>query len=209
MSNDRDEVGSKEVRLCLVTVLQGWITRFLEADGFLGLRGAVRGGAPDRRMQAPGAGTGQAPTLYQRLGVLPGAGHDEIKQAYRAAAIANHPDRGGGKEMFQGIQEAWDVLKDDAKRAAYDVKLSAAGAKTEEVVVASDLSLSDFEYDEYEGMYRAQCRCGDYYEVGEEELLETVVIQCGSCSLNVRLSCLGVSDSELDNVEAMLERELS
>ncbi len=61
---------------------------------------------------------------YQTLGVERGAGLDEIKRAYRKLAMAHHPDRNPGdtesERKFKEINEAYDVLKDDTKRAQYD-----------------------------------------------------------------------------------------
>ncbi|SMF08625.1 molecular chaperone DnaJ [Tistlia consotensis] len=61
---------------------------------------------------------------YQTLGVERGAGLDEIKRAYRKLAMAHHPDRNPGdtesEHKFKEINEAYDVLKDEKKRAQYD-----------------------------------------------------------------------------------------
>src|SRR3954453_2453885 len=57
---------------------------------------------------------------YDVLGVPKGASADEIKKAFRRAAIEHHPDRGGDEAKFKEINEAYEVLKDDAKRKRYD-----------------------------------------------------------------------------------------
>ena len=57
---------------------------------------------------------------YTVLGVEPTASPDEIKSAYRKQAIKHHPDSGGDSEQFQKLTEAYDVLKDPHKRAAFD-----------------------------------------------------------------------------------------
>ncbi|MBT5456943.1 MAG: molecular chaperone DnaJ, partial [Rhodospirillaceae bacterium] len=61
---------------------------------------------------------------YDVLGVDRGAGEDEFKKAYRKLAMKYHPDRNQGdttaETKFKEINEAYDVLKDDQKRAAYD-----------------------------------------------------------------------------------------
>ena len=61
---------------------------------------------------------------YELLGVARGADDASIKAAYRRLAKEHHPDRKNGcKESeahFKAINEAYDVLKDPQKRAAYD-----------------------------------------------------------------------------------------
>ncbi|MCB9958930.1 MAG: molecular chaperone DnaJ [Rhodospirillaceae bacterium] len=62
--------------------------------------------------------------FYEVLGVARGASADELKRAYRKLAMKYHPDRNPGDESaehkFKEISEAYDVLKDEQKRAAYD-----------------------------------------------------------------------------------------
>src|SRR5438128_6792218 len=61
---------------------------------------------------------------YHTLGVSRGACDAEIKTAYRKQAMTYHPDRNNGakdaEEKFKQITEAYDVLRDPNKRAAYD-----------------------------------------------------------------------------------------
>lgn len=57
---------------------------------------------------------------YDVLGVNKGASADEIKKAFRQAAVKHHPDRGGEEAKFKEINEAYDVLKDTEKRKRYD-----------------------------------------------------------------------------------------
>src|SRR5690606_18886686 len=65
---------------------------------------------------------------YAILGVSPAADHAEIKKAFRKLAVRYHPDKNPSavaKTRFQEISEAYDVLGDSVKRAAYDERLTA------------------------------------------------------------------------------------
>lgn len=58
---------------------------------------------------------------YEVLGVSKNASADEIKKAYRRAAVQHHPDKEGGDEAkFKEVNEAYDILKDSQKRQRYD-----------------------------------------------------------------------------------------
>src|SRR3984957_8359181 len=62
--------------------------------------------------------------FYDLLGVPRTASADDLKKAYRKLAMQHHPDRNpddkASEAKFKAISEAYEVLKDDQKRAAYD-----------------------------------------------------------------------------------------
>jgi molecular chaperone DnaJ len=65
-------------------------------------------------------------TYYEILGVAKNAPDDDIKKAYRKLAMKHHPDRNQGdgakaaEEKFKEAKEAYEMLSDPQKRAAYD-----------------------------------------------------------------------------------------
>jgi curved DNA-binding protein CbpA len=68
-------------------------------------------------------------TIYDLLGVHPGAADDAVKAAFRAAAKLHHPDMNPGDPKallrFRRIAAAYAVLRDPKRRAAYDRRLTA------------------------------------------------------------------------------------
>ncbi len=62
--------------------------------------------------------------FYTTLGVAKDASADDLKKAYRKQAMQYHPDRNPGdhaaEAKFKEVSEAYDILKDEQKRGAYD-----------------------------------------------------------------------------------------
>ena len=56
------------------------------------------------------------------LGVARSADQAAIHAAYRDAVRRTHPDAGGSATAFEAVQEAYDVLRDPAKRRAWDTE---------------------------------------------------------------------------------------
>jgi curved DNA-binding protein len=57
---------------------------------------------------------------YKILGLSRAASSEEIKKAYRKAAMQHHPDRGGDEKIFKDIEEAYRTLTDPEKKAMID-----------------------------------------------------------------------------------------
>lgn len=60
--------------------------------------------------------------FYKTLGVDKNASAEEIKKTYRKLSMKHHPDRGGNKETFQKINEAYQILGDPTKKRNYDMQ---------------------------------------------------------------------------------------
>lgn len=57
---------------------------------------------------------------YDILGVKEDASPEEIKKAFKKAAVKHHPDKGGDKKKFQEMNEAYQVIGDEKKKGQYD-----------------------------------------------------------------------------------------
>ena len=83
---------------------------------------------------------------YKVLGVDKSASKEDIKKAFRKAALEHHPDKGGNAEKFKEANEAYGVLSDDQKRAQYD-SYGSAGPGAGGFGGGQQYNASDFGFD--------------------------------------------------------------
>jgi diphthamide biosynthesis protein 4 len=123
-------------------------------------------------------------SLYQVLEVSQDASPDEIKAGYQRLVRQYHPDktRVSDSDRFTSIRTAYETLSNPRTKYQYD--------ETLRDVVAELLPLSEFEHIEEDSCYEYPCRCGDVYFITEEDVAKGPhqVVQCGGCSLYVRIS---------------------
>ncbi|KAG9246415.1 DnaJ domain-containing protein, partial [Calycina marina] len=66
------------------------------------------------------------PDYYATLQVSRYSSTEAIRDSYRKQALKEHPDKSkyaGATERFQRLAEAWEILRDHERRAAYDREL--------------------------------------------------------------------------------------
>ncbi|KAL3670051.1 hypothetical protein V7S43_005421 [Phytophthora oleae] len=155
-----------------------------------------------------------APSFYEVLDLDASCSTADVRRAYHHAARRYHPDKRSNdvsldstegsvlqdEKKFLRVQEAYETLRSEELRRKYDAKLQQDDLlrkREQEVVVVSDeVTLTDMRRevllgegdDEDEVLYTHQCRCGDLYEITEDEVQEGVdVVPCTGCSLHIRV----------------------
>jgi curved DNA-binding protein CbpA len=73
---------------------------------------------------------------YELLGVSRLATAEEIKKAFRRAALVHHPDKGGDAAKFGEVRAAYDLLSDPERRARVDLGDDGSGIVSEATVAA-------------------------------------------------------------------------
>jgi len=132
-------------------------------------------------------------THYEVLGVSRTASLEEIKAAHRKQARQTHPDKVAGNEgTFRLLQSAWECLRQEETRKAYDEELSLKDTKLQSKrQAAMPLSLAEMEVaqddESNELVYVHACRCGEEVQVWQDELPsrnESIITECPGCSFS-------------------------
>lgn len=128
---------------------------------------------------------------YVTLGVPPSSSPGAVKRAYHAACLRLHPDKTNGSDIaaFQALQDAWALLSDDAARRQHDDERERAAAGFEaECRMAEVVAFDEMRPDGMTGRRSWACRCGDAYELAEDELEGgSIVVPCDGCSLSIHV----------------------
>jgi hypothetical protein len=129
--------------------------------------------------------TAPAFDAYRVLGVTRDATAEDIKRAYRKLAREHHPDHGGDPEAFRQIRDAYHVLGDDKRRAAYDASyvdgaalLDEVQAKLSEFVVFSSADAAVAVT-----LYAAASYAAHRLEVAPRLVIKSPVPRCGKTRL--------------------------
>lgn len=134
-----------------------------------------------------------------------------IKDAYQKLILIHHPDKqqqhqqqqeqvlsvsstsdntfnqSDSCDMFIKLQIAWNTLSNDSSRKRYDDYLLQLSRQTVNHYV-HEARLSDFKHSIDDRMYTKQCRCGDLYEISQDDVDNGYnTIQCNSCSLELQI----------------------
>ncbi|GAB5365386.1 hypothetical protein AAMO2058_001053400 [Amorphochlora amoebiformis] len=155
-------------------------------------------------------------THYEVLGVEITADTEEIRKAYKKAALRCHPDKNHGLstkvDQFERVVRAWETLRDEKLReeynrqlkidedipiayeiAASELKIRVVTDSNEDTVITEESVQSASKSTPGEGVtfYAYPCRCGYEFEVFIEDILDGFdTFGCPGCSLNLRVSCL-------------------
>jgi len=132
---------------------------------------------------------------YQILEVQSDAKLVEIKSNYQRKILELHPDKNALSfesdqcySQFQDVKEAWEVLRDDNLRAAYDLKRKDKISK-QDMPLYAEVDLDDMEFHSEDLFYYLECRCGgEGFKVFETQLEEGIDRTiCGTCSLMIKI----------------------
>eukprot|EP01038_Epipyxis_sp_PR26KG_P015525 gene15525-20957_t len=142
--------------------------------------------------------------FYQTLEIHSDSSLTEIKSSYQKLLLKYHPDKQiklfpsnnertsyegeNSNEKFHAIQEAWKVLSNDSLRKEYDDSRMLLTQQKHSIRLTDKIRLNSFD-NHRNGLYSYQCRCGDLYEITDEDIeLGFEVIQCNGCTLHITIT---------------------
>ncbi|KAK1634365.1 hypothetical protein BDP81DRAFT_324546 [Colletotrichum phormii] len=133
-------------------------------------------------MSSPGESVDDNPPEidpYEILGLEREATPDQVKSAYRKAALKNHPDkvsddqRDEAKEKFQEIAFAYAILSDPARRKRYDT----TGSTSESIIDSEGFNWSDYYREQFQDAISAEAieKFAEKYKGSDEEKDDVLV----------------------------------
>lgn len=111
-----------------------------------------------------------APSWYEVLGVDSSASAPHIRKAFKAQALCWHPDKSDApdaEEKFKQISMAWEVLSDEARRAAYDASLRRGDDDDDRSYFARQYESADQARRAYEEFMRSEQILREAHQVQE------------------------------------------
>lgn len=136
--------------------------------------------------------------LYEVLSVGEDATYDEIRAAYKSAALNTHPDKAerplkwfvssDEQQDFHSVQKAWKILRYPTSKAEYDKQLQSSRQSLE--IIALDIQIEDMivenSADAVELLYA--CGCGDYFSITSCELGDMGILVSEDGEIEVQAS---------------------
>lgn len=143
-------------------------------------------------------------THYKVLGVEPTASYEEIKVAYHKLVRKSHPDKQPQKQLklqnesqgsttdFKRLQLAWETLRSEEQRQAYDSDLQQDELRRKSRSHgAIKITLEDLEEaiveENGESVYVYDCRCGEEVFISEWDKQQDILVDCEGCCFVYKL----------------------
>ncbi|XP_040184262.1 dnaJ homolog subfamily C member 24 [Rana temporaria] len=133
---------------------------------------------------------------YCILGAHPSDSQSELKQKYQKLALLYHPDKQNkeedieltteGAHKFIEISQAWKILGNEETKREYDLQRRET-EMTRSYHVDNQVSLEEMEWEDDMEFYCYTCRCGGKYSLTEEDLEQSLLVNCDSCSLIIEV----------------------